>query len=377
MRRLGTMCWVVSGWVYASCSGCPRIEDWPTQATLMELFPCVADAYLPDVGGPQWLSQDPDELGWNTALLPDFYSYMESQNTRALVVLRHGRIVLEQYWGLNLSGQPFDADSYWYWASAGKTLTSALVGIAQYQGYLNLDDPTSLYLGSGWTSMPEPQEWDITIRHQLTMTSGLDDDVADPYCTDPACLIYLANPGTRWAYHNGPYTLLDGVIQSATGMGFNSYFNQNLRDPIGMLGFWVYSGYNHLYNSTARDMARFGLLIMNRGMWNGVPILEDSAYVDAMTTPSQTLNPSYGYLWWLNGQETYLVPGLQFPFTGPLTPNAPDDMVAAMGKNGQLINVVPSLGLVVVRMGENPSQSLVPLIFQNEMWGYLSDIMCP
>ncbi len=367
----------LGGWLFAPCAGCPRIADWPDDANLIDLFACVSDGYFPDVGGPQWETMLPDELGWNTDALPDFYDYMDAQNTRALLVLHHGRIVLEQYWGLNLSSQPFDANSYWYWASAGKTLTAALVGIAQYQGYLSLDDPTSLYLGSGWTSLNESDEGEILIRHQITMTSGLDDGVDDPYCTDPACLVFLADPGDRWAYHNGPYTLLDGVLVNATGAGFNAYFNQNLRDPIGMLGFWAYSDFNHVFYSTPRDMARFGLLILNQGIWAGQPILEDSAFVEAMTMPSQSLNPSYGYLWWLNGQESYLVPGLQFPFPGPLTPNAPDDMVAAMGKNGQLINVVPSMDLVVVRMGDNPGQSLVPMIFQNEMWAYLSDIICP
>lgn len=320
---------------------------------------------------------DADTLGWDTSLLPGLYNYLEMENSRAFVVLYHGRIVLEQYWGLNLSGNPFDADSYWYWASAAKTLTTALVGIAQQQGHLALDDATSTYLGEGWSSLTPSEEWAITIRHQITMTTGLDDSVADPYCTDPACLTYLAEPGTRWAYHNGPYTLLDGVIVNATGIPFNTYFNQNLRNPIGMTGFWIYSGFNHVYNSTPRDMARFGHLILNGGTWDGVAVIDDNVFVQEMTTPSQSLNPSYGYLWWLNGQDLFMVPGIQFQFEGPLTPGAPDDMVAAMGKNGQLINVVPSLGLVVVRMGENPSQSLIPLMFQNQMWDTLIQVVCP
>lgn len=144
-----------------------------------------------------------------------------------------------------------------------------------------------------------------------------------------------------------------------------------------MQGFWLYSGFNHVFYSTVRDMARFGLLILNRGLWAGVPILQDESYFQAMTKPSQTINPSYGYLWWLNGQDTFMVPGLQLPFPGPLTPHAPADMIAAMGKNGQLINVVPSQGLVMIRMGDNPDQSLIPLIFQDELWQHLTPIICP
>ncbi|MCB1051385.1 MAG: beta-lactamase family protein [Acidobacteria bacterium] len=338
---------------------------------------CVPDTYFPPADNAEWATVAPELLGWDTEPIDTLYTYLEAQNTRGFLVLKNGRIVLEHYWGLSLAGQPFDMESYWYWASAGKTLTAMLVGIAQELGYLQLSESSSLYLGPGWTMLTPEQEAQITILHQLTMTSGLDDDVPDPYCTDPECLIYRAEPGSRWAYHNAPYTLLDGVLESATGQAFSPFFNQHLRDPIDMQGFWLYSGFNHVFYSTVRDMARFGLLILNRGLWAGVPILQDESYFQAMTKPSQTINPSYGYLWWLNGQDTFMVPGLQLPFPGPLTPHAPADMIAAMGKNGQLINVVPSQGLVMIRMGDNPDQSLIPLIFQDELWQHLTPIICP
>jgi len=362
------------GW---AASACPRVGQWPAESNVVDLMVCVQDLTFPPTGSPDWDTVDPAELGWDTSVIDPLYTYLEEQNSRGFLVLWQGRIALEQYWGENLSGQPFDQDSYWYWASAAKTMTAALIGIAQFQGYLDLDDPSSLYLGEGWTSLSQGQESEITVWHQLTMTSGLDDGVQDPYCTDPACLQFLAEPGTRWAYHNAPYTKLDGVLEDATATDFSIYFNTFLRDPIGMQGFWIYSGFNHLYLSTPRDMARYGLLILNEGIWDGDVVLEDPDYVQAMVEPSQTINPSYGYLWWLNGQATYMLPGLQLSLPGPLVPAAPDDLVAAMGKNGQLINVVPSMGLVVVRMGDNPDQSLVPLFFQRDMWEYISAMVQP
>ena len=354
-----------------------RMANWPNGTTVLDLLACSTNQYFPPIGSSEWEEAAAGDLGWSTALIPDLLAYLEAQNTRAFLVLKDGRIVLEHYWGLGLSGQNFNEDSYWYWASAGKTLTASLIGIAQDQGFLDIGEPASLYLGLGWTSLSESQETRILISNQLSMTSGLDDQVPDPYCTDPACLIYLAGPGTRWAYHNAPYTMLDGVIEAATATGFDSYFNANLRDPIGMNGFWAYSGYNHVYYSTARSMARFGLLILNEGIWDGNPVVADNPYVQAMIHSSQSINPSYGYLWWLNGQETFMLPGLEFSIQGPIAPDAPKDMFAAMGKNGQLINIVPSLGLVVIRMGDNPDQSPVPLVFQNDVWQFLSAIVCP
>jgi CubicO group peptidase (beta-lactamase class C family) len=169
------------------------------------------------------------------------------------------------------------------------------------------------------------------------MTSGLDDGVTDHHCTLDTCLTYLADAGTRWAYHNGPYTLLDAVIENATGQTLNAYTTQKLKIPTGMTGLFYTSGYNNVFVSKPRSMARFGLLILNNGNWNGNQIMTDATYFNEMINTSQQLNESYGYLWWLNGKPSYMLPGLQFQFQGSLNPNAPDDMVAAMGKNGQFL----------------------------------------
>jgi len=209
------------------------------------------------------------------------------------------------------------------------------------------------------------------------MTTGLDDGVPDFTCTDSICLQYLANAGTRWAYHNGPYTLLDGVIQGSTGMSLNSYVTQKVLIPTGMTGLYLPQGYNNVFYSKPRSMARYGLLILNKGNWNGNQIMTDTTYFNDMVNTSQVLNPSYGYLWWLNGKPSYMVPGVQFSFTGSLNPNAPSDMFAAMGKNGQIINVVPSMNLVFIRMGNAPFPGgAVSLELNDTIWQKLNDIMC-
>lgn len=332
--------------------------------------------YFPPTNSDTWATTSVESLGWNTSAVSDLDDFVSSTNTRALLILKDGKIVYEKYAGNTLlNTSSFTKESYWYWASAAKTLTSFLIGRAESQNLLSLDDASNLYLGDGWTSLIDAQEDQITVRNQLTMTTGLDYTVANPDCTDPECLQFLNSPGNRWFYHNGPYTLLDGVVEGASGGSFDSYFATQLANKIGMEGFWQYNGYNHAFYSPARSMARFGLLILAEGSWDGTPVLDNEAFYNEMINTSQSLNPSYGYLWWLNGKESFVPPGLTVSIPGSITPNAPGEMFAAMGKNGQLINIVPSQQLIIVRMGDDPDDGLVPFTFQDAMWDILNDLI--
>jgi CubicO group peptidase (beta-lactamase class C family) len=327
------------------------------------------ELYFPPNNSSEWEKISPESIGWNAAQIPALRTLLETNNTRAFIVLKNGKIVIEEYFGNNLTNTgSFTTNSNWYWASAGKTITGLLVGIAQKENLLNIQEKTSTYLGAGWSSLTLTQENQITVKNQLTMTTGLDDGVVNKDCTDKTCLTYLTTPGTRWAYHNAPYTILDKVIEKASNQTFSNYFNARLRDKIGMDGTWLKTGDNNVYYSTPRAMARFGLLLLNKGKWKTEAILDDENYFNAMTNSSQNLNLGYGYLTWLNGKVSFMLPTLQTVFSGSITANAPADMFAAMGKNGQLINVVPSQNLVIIRMGDNPDNSAVPIIFQNDLW---------
>lgn len=343
---------------------------YPLTTLLLPLALAAQDPYFPPVTGSTWETVEPAALGWCTDQIPPLLQLLEENDTKAFILLKDGRIALEHYFGT------FTADSSWYWASAGKSLTAFLVGMAQEDGLLDINAPSSTYLGAGWTSLAPPQEQAITVRHQLTMTTGLDDS-GDVDCTTPSCLTYLAEPGTRWSYHNAPYTLLDGVIEGATGQNLNSYLINNLTAQTGIAGLFLQVDQNNVFFSKARSMARFGLLAMEQGTWNGTPILGDQAYFTAMTTPSQALNPAYGYLWWLNGDDGFMVPGVQLLFPGSFLPNAPLGAYNAMGKNGQFINVVPDQGLVLVRMGNAPNDGTsVPFLFNDEIWDALNSVIC-
>ncbi len=327
--------------------------------------------YFPPAG-PAWEAIDPvAELNWCQENLDTLQAYLQERDSKAFIILKGGKIAVEWYY------DSFTQDSLWYWASAGKSLTATLVGIAQQEGYLDLDDPTSDYLGTQWTDCYQDDEEKITIRHQLTMTSGLDDGLGDVDCTDPQCLECLAEPGTRWAYHNAPYTLLDQVIAGATGSTINGYFATRIGSKIGALGLYVKLGYNNVFFSRPRDMARFGLLIQGKGTWDGTPVLSDTNYYNLMVNTSQEMNKSYGYLWWLNGKGQHMLPGLQFTFNQNLIPTAPDDLFAGLGKNDQKVYVVPSQDLVVVRMGNSAGATLPALSgFDSQLWALIGQLPC-
>jgi len=351
----------------SACSKDPVIKDPVVDPPLP---PVPAPLYFPPLSGDAWETTTTTSLGWNEAALNDLYNYLNSKGTKAFIILKNGRIVTEKYFG------SFTSDSLWYWASAGKTMTAMLVGIAQNEGLLNINDKTSKYIGPGWTSLPSAKENLITVRNQLSMTTGLDDGTGDDDCTDPSCLVYKADAGSRWAYHNAAYTLLDKVVESATGKSYNSYFQEKIRDRIGMMGAWTKLGYNNIYFSNARSMARFGLLLLNKGKWDESVILSDTTYFTEQVNPSQELNHSYGFLTWLNGKDSYMLPTLQNVFSGPMVPNAPSDMFSALGKNDQKIYVVPSQKLVVIRMGEAAGNvQLAQSSFDNELWGKIKALI--
>lgn len=333
-------------------------------------FSSAQTIYFPPTTGNTWDTIAPQTLGYCQPKIDSLYNFLEQNNSKAFILMKDGKIVLEKYFGTHTP------TTLWQWASAGKTITSFMTGIAQQEGYLSITDTTSNYLGQGWTNCTPQQEEKITIWNQLTMTSGLDDGVPDHYCTLDTCLNYLADAGTRWAYHNGPYTLLDGVIENATGQTLNSYTTQKLKIPTGMTGTFYQVGYNNVFFSNARSMARFGSLILNKGNWNGNQIMTDTAYFNDMVNTSQNLNKAYGYLWWLNGKQSFMVPTLQTVFPGFMSQNAPADMISAIGSGGQFLNVVPSQNLVWLRMGDEPGNSNVPFLLNDDIWEYVNDLVC-
>ena len=93
------------------------------------------------------------------------------------------------------------------------------------------------------------------------------------FCTDKACLIYKNEPSTYWYYHQVAYTLPDNIVRGGVKQDFKDYFNSKIRNKIGMTGTWIKTGSLNLYFSNVRSMARFGLLNLNKGVWDKTTIL--------------------------------------------------------------------------------------------------------
>lgn len=354
-----------------SCSKESTEETEKTIDTPVVTDSLPAEAYFPPISRTnEWETVSFNALGWNENKVPSLLQFLEENNTDAFIILKNGRIVLEEYFG------DFKMDDNHAWNSAGKNLTAMLTGIAQQEGFLKITDTTSTYLGDGWSSLTIEQEQKISIKNQLTMTTGLDYTVENNFCTDPECLQYLNEPNSKWYYHNAPYTLLDDVIANAVNSDFNTYFSEKIKEPIGMQGTFIKIGYNNVYFSTARSMARFGILNLQEGVWDGEVILNDAVYFNDMINSSQELNQAYGYLYWLNGKDSFRLPNTEAEYTGSLIPNAPDDLYAALGKNDQKLYMVPSMDLVIVRMGGASDEELLgPSSFDNETWGLLNEII--
>ncbi|NVJ85194.1 MAG: serine hydrolase [Algoriphagus sp.] len=331
--------------------------------------------YFPPIGEENWEKMPVNQTGWDQGKLGEFLAWMETTNTRAFIILKDGKIVVEEYSGNRLTGLgPMNESSLWYWASAGKTLTATLIGIAEEEKLLKRNDRTQKYLGKGWTAMSSKQEKAIRLIHHLTMTTGLNDQGVDLDDPDPSSLTFLAKPGSRWSYHNAPYTLLKNVLEVASGQSFETYFKEKIGDPIGMGGFWQRTGKNHVFYSNARSMARFGLLLLAQGQWEGKQLVNRS-FIREMTSSSQGLNPSYGFLTWLNGQSFFKLPAVQRQIEGALVPSAPKDMFQAMGRNGQFLMVVPSENLVIVRMGAHSDTSLIPYLLIRDIWDRFAPVI--
>ncbi|MBC7642985.1 MAG: serine hydrolase, partial [Flavobacterium sp.] len=137
-----------------------------------------------------------------------------------------------------------------------------------------------------------------------------------------------------------------------------------------MNGSWIQNNNNSVFWSTTRSMARFGLLMLNKGKWDNNQILKESYFYEA-TNALQPINLGYGYLWWINGQPSFHLPGSQATFPGSIVTTGPIDMFMALGKNDQKIYVVPSRKMVVIRMGNaaDPSNPTFAVSgFDSQLW---------
>ena len=278
--------------------------------------------------------------------------------------MRHGQLVAEWNWN---GTDPTTAQDVF---SVTKSVTSTLVGIAVGDGDLGLDEPAADHVPA-WAGTPAAA---VTVGDLLAGDSGRHWDVASDYlglATAPDQDAFATGlpqdsaPGTTWVYNNAAVQDLDAVLRSATGTSTADFARSRLFDPIGMAhsqmtgdrsgGTTTFSG----LHTTCEDLARFGLLFLQRGEWDGTQVVP-ADWVDGATgQPSQALNAAYGRLWWINAEGPVLGDPLRATSAadaaklpaGRLVPGAPDDTYWALGLGGQVVQVDPGSDTVVVRLG--------------------------
>ena len=306
----------------------------------------------------------PVDAGFDSTALATAIDWAMTQNSDAVVVLWRGRMVAERY----ASGVTSSTRGPVF--SAGKTITGALIGQMAAEGRLQLDSSVTRYLGAGWSRVATPAlERAITVRQLLAMASGLDDSLRT-----------IVPPGSRFYYNNPAYYQLFGVLEAVSGQTVPQLAASRLFSRIGMPLALAFPSTDtgepgFVFSMPAREFARFGLLVLRHGRWDNVTVLQDSAFLAQARRPSGSDNPAYGWLWWLNGSTTYRTPGpYLLPVNqGPLFPAAPSDLVAALGKDDKKLYLVPSLDLVIVRLGDRaPISGVVSpaaiSTFDNAFW---------
>lgn len=317
-----------------------------------------------------WDTVDISTIGWDLDSLNKSLFYAKEQKSSGIIILFKGKILVERYWDVKATGffklynkvvygKTKDGRVIQDVGSVQKSIVSVLCGIAQGKGILDFDTAVGYYLGKHWSKAPIQQEKLINIRHLLSMTSGLDTD-----------LDFDIQAGQKWKFNTPAYGILVKVLVTATGKDINQLTKEWITGPIGMTeSIWAqrdskgfFSFYSKEANTigfmtTARDLARFGLLMLAKGIWEGRNIVDNPAYYQQALVP-QPLKPTYGLFWWLNTDKL-------------LIKDAPDDTFLAWGTRSCHVYVVPCLNLVVVRVGDEPKdgrdgfiKKFLPLVLQ-------------
>jgi CubicO group peptidase (beta-lactamase class C family) len=301
-----------------------------------------AREYWPTDG---WRASTPAEQGMDGDLLANITTTIEDERmtfARAMLVVRHGYLVFEEY------DNGFTADDRDNVRSVTKGVTSALVGIALANGDLDSLDVTATdFFPEYFEGGANADKHDITLRDLLMMRSGLqwgeaNWQVIPLWESDLDQMQRILNlplenpPGDVWNYSTADAHLIGGILTRAAGASLLDYANMHLFEPLGIMGAeWDTDSQGYNVGGTGlaltpREMATFGYLYLNDGVWDGEQIVP--AEWVALTTTAQDDETDYGYQWWRGERE----------FFGGYP------AFAALGYGGDMIFVYPELDLVVV-----------------------------
>lgn len=318
-----------------------------------------------------WPTGDPGEHGLDPARLEDVAAYLDDFGSNCLAVIKDGYLVDARYW----RGTTPTTDQEVF--SITKSITSTLVGIAQDRGLVDIDEPASKYI----------QEWrgtdseTVTIENLLSMVSGRQYDPqkdlmdiavnADDKRAFSIALGQQDPPGQRWVYNDAGVQILGEVLERATGRSVDDFARTALLEPLGMTATMIDDRAGHTMTfmglqADCLDIARFGYLALRGGTWGSEQIVSRAWFEDATKSSQEVMTP-YGYLWWLNANGRRQTRAGDVVDDGTyFLPDAPTDAFAAVGTASQVLVVVPSEDLVVVRLGPGDSPN-EPEVVANEI----------
>ena len=355
--------WVIGALLVAGCLGALLFlpSNYYLRKALVHLTPKI-DQYsifenrTVKAGNPvPWqLAQEYNQGTIPAHLLPVFEKY----GTVAFVVIKDNQLLFDSYW------QDYSSSSLSNSFSMAKSIVALAVGCAIDDGFIrNVDQPVSDFI-QGFDGYDGTV---LTIKHLLTMSAGVDFEEAYTSPFSPTTKLYYGNdlsavtfhmkeiekPGVNFVYQSGVTQLLAFVLEKATGERLADYVSRKLWTPIQAEENALWSldekdGMEKAYccfNSNARDFARFGQLLLNKGYWNYTKVIS-MEFLEEATTPDSSLvfaeynepNHYYGYQYWILNYRHMQIPYMR-------------------GILGQYVFVLPQLNAVIVRLGKKRSES--------------------
>lgn len=286
---------------------------------------------------PDWEVATPESVGLSAARLEKLRDWLGEHGSKTGLVVRHGKIAGEWYWQEATASTPYPV------YSVSKSFSSTATGLAIAEGKLSL----TTKVGDLFPEASPPEKRAITVRQLLSMTSGVINNAK--FREEPDQFAYALNtapmadqPGTKWDYNNTGLAILSPVFAKATGQEIDEYLDARVFQPIGVArSDWAWersAGHTVPYSGlhiNARALARFGLLFLHHGKWQDRQLVP-SDWVAEATRPSQSLNKTYGFLWWANAN-------------GSKWKGVPADAYAALGRFDNNMLILPAKDMIVIR----------------------------
>jgi CubicO group peptidase (beta-lactamase class C family) len=298
--------------------------------------------------------------------------YSAEREGDAVLVFRHDSLVFEDYQNGYQAAAPHPL------ASGTKTFTCVLAALGQADGLLALDEP----VGRTLPEFRDGLKAGVTIRELLNLTSGLEPDLSGSGSgayADAVILPMVARPGQRFAYGGASFHVFGELMsRKLQGEDLVAYLRQRIFAPLGIdVEYWLRdaAGHPHLAGGavmTAREWGRFGLLLLDKGRWHGRQLVPSAAL--AACGRGSAANPWYGLGVWLNTRVPTQPPppGVERVESKDrliFAPDLPHDLLLAAGARGQRLYILPTPGLVVVRLGHNTGPEYKDDVFLRTLLG--------